>query len=230
MSPVPPGRVLAISPHLDDAVLGCAGLLSERPGAIVLTLFAGTGHDPSRKTGWDADCGFSSAGQAMAERWREDDHALALLDAIPHRLPYADHQYRDRDGEVAVDDLAGAIAWILQLYRPDVVAIPLGLFHRDHELAHEAALQAWEQARAWIAYEDALYRGIDGAIERRLAALARAGFAVSPLDPCPCTPVKIQAVHCYGSQLRGLGTPGRPGIADALAPERYWRIEPGTPA
>jgi hypothetical protein len=69
-------------------------------------------------------------------------------------------------------------------------------------------------------------RGVEGVIGRRLAALARAGFAVSPLDPCPCSQVKLQALHCYESQRRGMGLPARPG-ADAWATERYWRIETG---
>jgi hypothetical protein len=34
-------------------------------------------------------------------------------------------------------------------------------------------------------------------------------------------------VAFYRSQLRGLGTPGRLGHADALADERFWTLECG---
>ncbi len=34
-------RVVVVSPHLDDAVLGCGQLLAAWPGATVVTVFAG---------------------------------------------------------------------------------------------------------------------------------------------------------------------------------------------
>ena len=33
--------VVVLSPHLDDAVLGCGRLLSAHPGATVVTVYAG---------------------------------------------------------------------------------------------------------------------------------------------------------------------------------------------
>lgn len=34
-------RLLVVSPHLDDAVLSCGCWLASRPGAAVVTVFAG---------------------------------------------------------------------------------------------------------------------------------------------------------------------------------------------
>ena len=34
-------RVVVVSPHLDDAVLGCGRFLAVHPGATVVTVFAG---------------------------------------------------------------------------------------------------------------------------------------------------------------------------------------------
>ena len=34
-------RIVVVSPHLDDAVLGCARFLSAHAGATVVTVFAG---------------------------------------------------------------------------------------------------------------------------------------------------------------------------------------------
>jgi hypothetical protein len=82
----------------------------------------------------------------------------------------------------------------------------------------------------WLMYEDALYRGIEGLLQRRLSALLAEHIAATPfaLDVHRHVPEKLQAVQCYMSQLRGLNTPGRPGYVDLQAdlrmPERYWRL------
>ena len=40
--------------------------------------------------------------------------------------------------------------------------------------------------------------------------------------------LKHMAVRCYGSQLKGLATPGRPGHADIAQPEGYWKLRLAT--
>ena len=230
--------LLILSPHLDDAVLACGELIGANPGAHVMTLFAGTGRDPARSTDWDAACGFKSAGESLAARRLEDDAALELLGATPWRLDFADDQYRRSNETVDVDDLPAAIQQALIRFNPAVVVIPMGLFHRDHVLAHEAALpllRSEARRRRWLAYEDAFYRRIPGLLQQRLFALANAGFLATPVRPAESggeIAIKRRAVQCYASQLRGLRSPGRPGHLDALAPEGYWKLElpAGTPA
>jgi len=135
-------------------------------------------------------------------------------------------------------ELAEAVRAALRLHRPHTVAVPLGLFHRDHQRACDAALRVLHERNAgdeascpWIAYEDALYRDIGGLLQQRLAQLAQRGIAAEPVTfdapPGRAAQRKRQAVRCYASQLRGLSTPGRPGIRDALKPERYWALKPG---
>ena len=52
-------RIVVVSPHLDDAVLGCSYLLAAHPGATVVTVFAGRPPEyPSPMERWDAICGF----------------------------------------------------------------------------------------------------------------------------------------------------------------------------
>ena len=221
------GRLLVVSPHLDDAVLGCAQLLAVSADAVVLTVFAGKAEDEVLRTDWDAACGFASAGEAMRARAREDDAALAVLGARACRLEFPDDQYRRGSASIDPNALAEAVRAALHRYRPQTVAIPCGLFHRDHELAHAAALHVCrsETSREWLAYEDAFYRRIPGLLQQRLCWLDRAGIEATPLALAHGDAgLKRRAVHCYASQMRGLASPGRPGELDAFAPEGYWRL------
>src|SRR5690606_29791886 len=229
----PPGRLLLISPHLDDAVLACGDLLATRPGALVVTVCAGTPRDSARRTDWDAACGFAGAGEAMARRRAEDAQALAVLGARPRWLPWLDDQYA---GDPALPDPAGcpveqAMARDLHeaivSFDAELVLCPLGLFHRDHHRVHEAALRVLreEPRRSWFAYEDVPYRRIPGLVQQRLMALAQGRIVATPAPAAGhAADDKARAVECYASQLRGLAAPGRLGHADALAPEGYWAL------
>jgi len=215
-------RLTVISTHLDDAVFGAGELIAAHPGAVVITAFAGI---PARDelTGWDRDCGFAGARQAMFTRRREDAEALALLRATPCWLDFCDVQYAPSPDYA---DIRAALARELERHDSDVVAFPLGLFHSDHQLVSRATLELIDAQRIWLAYEEALYRRIPRAVDDRLAELARAGITIGKITALtPNSPVlKTRAVLCYASQLRGLGRPGRPGQGDLAEPERYWRL------
>ena len=95
-------RVVIVSPHLDDAVLGCARFMSVHPGVTVVTVFAGNPEaypDPMRL--WDVQSGFGPDDDVMEVRRREDRAALALLDATPVHLDYVEHSYNPGDQPVA---------------------------------------------------------------------------------------------------------------------------------
>jgi LmbE family N-acetylglucosaminyl deacetylase len=221
-----PERLLVISPHLDDAVFGCSALLMAHPGACVATVFAGVPGEDVPLPEWDATSGFANAREAMLARREEDRRALALLGASPEWLDFLDAQYRDRRPQAGIAD---AIARTLERARPDVVAIPAGLFHDDHKAAHEAALEALEShgGADRLFYEDALYRRIDGLLDERLEQLAEAGFVALPMPPSRIDGArKAAAVACYASQLRGLASGGRPGHRDLALPEGYWSLTP----
>jgi LmbE family N-acetylglucosaminyl deacetylase len=220
-------KALVISPHLDDAVFGCGEWIAAHPGARVLTVFAGVPSEPGALTEWDAACGFASAGEAVAARRAEDRAALELLGATPAWLTFCDDQYRaPADGRA----VAGELRRALIEHDPDAVVVPFGLFHRDHRLAHQAALLALQEhaQRSWYAYEDALYRCIPRFLQERLRELSMSGIAATPTPPqaerVDGARLKRRAVQCYASQLRGLSSPGRPGHVDALSPERLWRL------
>jgi LmbE family N-acetylglucosaminyl deacetylase len=197
------------------------------PGAVVVTVFAGRPATYGPLTRWDAASGFRAGDDPVGVRRAEDGAALALLDATPVWLDFCDGQYGPSP---SVDALATALAPAIDGARPTAVVVPLGLFHRDHALAHDAAV-AIARARpalGWLAYEDAIYRRIPGLVDRRLEELRAAGLAPRRLDlPVAAgAPRKRAAIAHYGSQLRALAAPGHPGWTDALEPDVYWRLSP----
>jgi LmbE family N-acetylglucosaminyl deacetylase len=220
--------LLVISPHLDDAVLGCGALLAQYPGSVVVTVFAGAPAEPARLTEWDGRCGFANAGDAMAQRRAEDAHALRLLEARPVWLPFCDAQY----GEPCTSaQVAEALQAIVQAHPRERLLYPLGLYHSDHRLTHDAVrslLRHMPARDAWV-YEDALYRGLPGVLQERLAELAaqrlRATLVRLPKGGATAAFArrKAAAVQAYASQLRAFG-PG--GIDDAAQPERCWSLGP----
>jgi LmbE family N-acetylglucosaminyl deacetylase len=131
------GKVLVVSPHLDDAVFGCGELLAAHPGGIVVTVFAGAPMHYRALTEWDAAAGFSVGQDIMAARREEDRRALAMVGALPLWLDYCDSQYQRPP---PAQMLAAALEGTLARHEPDTVVVPLGLFHSDHKLVHEAAL------------------------------------------------------------------------------------------
>src|SRR5262245_48907185 len=150
-------RIAVVSPHLDDAVFGCGDALAGRPGSTVVTLFAGGTPPGMPLTVWDAAAGFALGDDAVACRRDEDERALRLLDAVPVWLPFTDAQYR---GAVAHGDMVPALDVALARTGAGTIAIPFGLWHSDHEIAHVVALAVLRRHPElhWLAYEDAIYR------------------------------------------------------------------------
>jgi LmbE family N-acetylglucosaminyl deacetylase len=227
--------VLVFSPHLDDAVFACGGLLAAHRGAVVATVFAGSPANYRDLTPWDRDAGFAAGDDVMNARRAEDRAALQKVDAEPDWLDFPDRQYvpaGEAQDHAAVET---AIEEVLHRHQPVLALLPLGLFHSDHLLASDAilAVAADFPGVRWAAYEDALYRRLPGLVQARLAHLHRAGWRATPLElPGGAVGRKREAVACYASQLRALATAQRLGHADAFAPERFWGLEhtPGVEA
>jgi LmbE family N-acetylglucosaminyl deacetylase len=216
---------LFLSPHLDDAVFACGEAIASARAATVATLFAGRPQPGAALTSWDADCGFAPGDDVVGTRREEDRSALALLGAEPLWLEFRDDQYGSCPPMSA---LAKAVSQAVAQRHAATVFFPLGLFHQDHRRASDAALACigeWSRVH-WYAYEDAIYRRIDGLVAQRIATLRDRGIAVSRQDLSTDRSAharKQAAIACYRSQLRGLGT--RRGHADALGSEAYWRVE-----
>ncbi len=221
-------RVVVVSPHLDDAVLGCAQLMARHAGATVITVTARTpAAYPDPLSDWDRAGGFATGDDVMAVRRAEDVAALAELGATPVWLEFDQHVYRDGlphpPGEVA-DALETAIV----AAEPTAVLVPFGLGNPDHVMTHDAARLVYERHReewVWFCYEDGGYKHIPGMLAWRIAQLFRAGIwptpAVIPVDPG--TERKRAAIACYRTQRPPLDADhGLSARLDAAIPEQYW--------
>ena len=222
--------VVILSPHLDDAVLGCGRLLSAYPGATVVTLYAGAPDAyPDPMTHWDTLAGFVPGDDVLARRREEDAAALAVLDATPVWLDFVEHQYLPRAEWVGPDDTVDRLEAVLRELAPTAVLVPFGLANPDHAAAHEAGLRVRDRydAPAWLCYEDTGYKHIPGMLAWRVAQLFRRGLWPTPV----AVPVdadddrKRAALDCYRSQLLALEADWQVG-PKLVAPEQVWRLAP----
>src|SRR3984885_3791700 len=86
--------IVVVSPHFDDAALGAAHLLTSYPGSTVITVLAGRPPAyPEEVSDWDAGGGFVAGEDVVAARQREDQAAMASMQATPVWLDFPDHQY-----------------------------------------------------------------------------------------------------------------------------------------
>lgn len=140
LSPPLSGRVVVLSPHLDDAVfsLGAAISASTEAGTAVsiVTVFAGSPSSREPAGDWDRDAGFRDAGEAAHRRAEEDERACAIVGASPQHLPFGDRQYVRNDAA-----LEGAIRAAV-LDAETILAPGFPLAHPDHLLLHRLVLQA----------------------------------------------------------------------------------------
>ncbi|SPK73341.1 conserved protein of unknown function [Cupriavidus taiwanensis] len=237
--------VTVVSPHLDDAVFSCGGLLAAARAARVVTVFAGVPPADMPAPDWDQAAGFASAEQAVLSRRREDNHALTMLGAHAVWLDFWDSQYGRR---YTARQLADALHTVLLMQTEGVVVAPLGLFHSDHALVHDACRllmlaahargPAWSTPAAapvatpaaappvqWLYYEDAIYRRMPGLLQQRLVQCWDSGLRATPVN-LPVTQYLTQksyALNAYQSQLQ-LFSEDR--LCDLCAPERYWMLQP----
>ena len=226
-------RVVIVSPHLDDAVLGCGQFMAVHPGCTVVTVFAGNPPQyPNPMRVWDVQSGFRVGEDVMEARRKEDGAALAILDATPHHLDFVEHTYNPGDVPVTPDAIAPRLTETMRALQPSLVLAPFGLANPDHDVVHRASMLTRadldDDVSFWC-YEDMGYKHIPGLLAWRVAQLFHS--KVWPTPVCPpvdaTTECKMKAVHCYASQLLALEDDWQ--IATKLespAPEQYWRLAP----
>lgn len=234
-----------VSPHLDDAVFSCGRLLSSRPGSHVVTVFSHGPRHRRRLTTWDRMSGFSPGDDVMGLRQAEDDAALALLKASPHRLGFREPQYarlrwprRFRRGPLArmhleasgrmADSVADRLLPLVERLGVSIWVVPLGLVHHDHVLTARACRIAATRAPhvQWVAYEELPYRAeAPDQAAAALQALAASGWGVETLqdDDHDDAAPKRRAAACYRSQCAALGVRADLAVSGA---EVYHRLVP----
>ncbi|WP_425228408.1 PIG-L deacetylase family protein [Sphingomonas sp.] len=224
-------KLLAVSPHLDDAAFSAGGLLAARAAAgwqvTVATCFTG---NVARPTGFALACqldkGIGPELDYMALRRADDEEACAALGAVPVHLPFLEAPHRGYDSAAALfgqrrhdDDeaerIAPALAGLLHEQAPDLVLAPLCLGdHVDHWIVL-AALTAVIGERALLLWEDWPYAD-------RHAPVAAPAALVEPLTPTTRA-ARLAACAAYRSQL-GFQFGGAAALAQRLAAiteERY---------
>lgn len=223
-------RVVVVSPHLDDAVLGCGRFMAAHPGTIVVTVYAGgPPRYPDPMTHWDTIAGFDAGDDVLAARRREDELALGELRAIPHWLDFVEHQYLDRPDWVGPEATRERLARELRALEPSAIFIPFGIANPDHGATHEAAMLVREEypEPSWFCYEDFGYKHIPGLLAWRVSQLFRTGVWPTPvaIGGDASDEAKHRALSHYVSQLRALEADWQLG-PKLVAPEQIWRLAP----
>jgi LmbE family N-acetylglucosaminyl deacetylase len=229
-------RTVIVSPHLDDAVLGCESFMAAHPGVTVVTVFAGRpAAYPSPMGHWDALCGFVDGDEVHVARRAEDAAALAMLGATPVWLDFVEHSYLDRAEWVRPEAVVEELERTVRAAEPTAVLLPFGLANPDHDCTHDAAILVRERFGedggdvAWFCYEDTGYKHIPGLLAWRIARLFRRGIWPTPaaMPVVPDERRKDAALACYPSQLRALEAEwALSAKLAAPAPEQFWRLAP----
>ena len=225
-------RIVIVSPHLDDSVLGCSYLMAAHPGVTVITVFAGRPTEyPNPMERWDTVCGFEYGDEVHVARRAEDAAALATLDATPVWLDFVEHMYLPREDWIGGAAVADTLEAAVRAVEPTAVFAPFGLGNPDHDATHDAAMLVRERmpVAAWFLYEDMGYKHIPGLLAWRVARLFVAGSWPTPaaLPVMQDAARKQRAVDCYPSQLRALEADWQISAKLAApAPEQYWRLAP----
>jgi LmbE family N-acetylglucosaminyl deacetylase len=204
------GRVVVVSPHLDDAVMSLGSALAQavHTGSKVeiLTVFSDIPSSTAAASEWDTQCGFATEGEAATARRQEDRRACAVLGAQPRWLDFGAECY-ERRGDDA--DIHTAVTSAIR--GADAVLVPgFPLAHADHERLSKLLLANGIDCPRIGLYAEQPYTFIQGKTPGE--------SALSALEPVVGTTrwtrvrtrrefrrTKYKAVRSYRSQLRHLG-------------------------
>ncbi|HTI24127.1 MAG TPA: PIG-L family deacetylase [Kutzneria sp.] len=226
-----PLRILAISPHLDDAVLSAGARLHDLAAdgheVVVLTLFAGFPSPPYSPLAHELHELWGLGNDPVGARRREDEAALAQLGVTARHAGFLDAVYRPgRSGWQATDECADDALVRAKLAvavrdalapPPDLVLTAAGIGgHIDHVLTRDAVLAECRDAAVPVElWQDLPYAGTTSAVPR-LAPGVRLAAGRPVVASEPAWRAKTAAVRCYTSQL-GMLWPEHPDIARPLA-------------
>ncbi|MGH3030609.1 MAG: PIG-L deacetylase family protein [Gaiellaceae bacterium] len=134
--------VVVLSPHLDDAVLGCWTLLA-RPSPVIVVNVCTAVPPPGVLGPWDRVVGATDSAALVAERLDEDGAALKALGCEVIALGFLDSQYRDGplDGRAIARRMSALIPSASSLVAPSGIG-----GHDDHVAVRSAAVQIVESS------------------------------------------------------------------------------------
>jgi len=225
-------KLVVVSPHLDDAVLGTSNLLFAHPGSTVVTVFAGRPEQYPEPPGpWDALGGFRTGDDVVAARRLEDARAMEVTGSSPLWLDFPEHTYLPPAERPTPAEVAPALADAVLSAGATSVFLPMGLANPDHGVSHEAGLLVRDRLPdlGWFCYEDAGYIHLPGLLAWRVGKLFKGGVWPTPaiVAQRPDAERKRRAIWCYTSQLPPLEAEHAlsPRL-DANVGEQYWRLAP----
>jgi len=245
-------RVVFLSPHIDDAVLSCTGMLSALDKVaprLVVTLYCGNPEPNNVKSRARKARTRKRRGHAAPSvRRREDLAVMRYLGCAWVHLGFPEAIYRrsPTDGRLIyrharqkwtrpnVADTAHMEELYLVLRRlcanmgPRLLVSPLGVGHHvDHRICALTALRlAGGQTRV-IFYEDFPYvaGGIGGGADDPLKALGRLGLAPQKRYVVPANPTRqLKALSLYETQIEPLF--GDAGAMEKALKARSYRGQP----
>tara|TARA_R110002096_G_scaffold436038_2_gene665773 strand:- start:35254 stop:36066 length:813 start_codon:yes stop_codon:yes gene_type:complete len=210
--------ILVISPHLDDAVLSCGGLLLQNSDALVVTVF--TADPPIQRVkpldAWATPKMRREEDAAAMERVGAKARLLNKLDAIDRVGAEGERLYSRIEALFGVVARADAplrdqiVDGVLPHIEERLVLCPMAVgAHVDHQLCAHAGRKLQTLGHNVLFYEDAPYvypnpgKAVQSDSVLRAAGRLRArveGFEDVAIDDI----AKSQAVACYATQVREL--------------------------
>lgn len=216
-------RVLAISPHLDDAALSVgatlADLAAQGADIHVVTMFAGAPTEPLSAVArtFHTNCGLPADASAIALRINEDRAAMNELGARAEHCGFLDAVYRRApDGswlcghdramfddlplsrDALLDELSRDINRILAIAAPDLVLTCAAVGdHIDHRLIKAAV----RNAVSGTEMQTLLWEDLPYAINRPPATTTPPPTRTTPPEAWQR---KWRAIACYTTQVRML--------------------------
>lgn len=198
-----------LSPHYDDAVLSCGGMIHQYTQAgkavLVVTIFAAPppSNEPFSAFAQELHATWGNSADIIAVRQAEDQAALTLLGADYLRLNLTDCIYRGRpehgewyytdndslfgpvhlhDRSLA-DQIVAAVTELVPPGRQTILYAPLAIGHHvDHQITRAAAWQLWQQGWTVAFYEDYPYADPSSRFTYRLFN-ALADMSMANLQP-----------------------------------------------
>lgn len=185
--------LMVVSPHCDDAELGAAGYIAKR---------AAQGWNIVLVVGTVGAVTFLHSGERVTEgtRVKEQQAAMEVL-GVKH-LEVLTMGYDGKLHTYPMGDLVCMLDAAQEKYKPDEVLLPLPSAHQDHKTMWDVGIASTRPSPSKhnptliAAYEYPLTGWGDGAE----ASAFRGGMYIDVSDYLH---LKEEALHCYGSQMRG---------------------------
>ncbi|WP_267388540.1 PIG-L family deacetylase [Sphingomonas sp. GC_Shp_3] len=229
-------KLLAISPHLDDAAFSAGGLLASRVdqgwSVTIVTCFTGNvGHPTGFALACQLDKGLGIDVDYMALRRAEDQMACEALGARAIHLPFLEAPHRGYTSakmlfaerlpnDRIVDDVAAALAGLLATERPALVLGPLCLGnHVDHHIVLDAIRRSCA-ADSVLLWEDWPYADREERVAAKPAVIEHLTHKTRARRIAACTAYSSQ----LGFQFGGVEAMTR--RTERIAEERFYPLDP----